>query len=172
MINPRQVTVVHEAGHAVIAEDCGIPVKSIEVIDFQTGATELADLEPPPHEDLARVAVAGFAAVGVLLGAEAEDQNRAAEAHEEKDSDLFRAIDHAGALGVAEHDLHAYLLGLENEVRVLLNSNPYKGMLLAIADDLWDENDTELVQDRMSGDEVRHVMATTRESWVNAGSPN
>lgn len=81
-------------------------------------------------------------------------------------------MDHASALSVAEDDLHTYLLGHEGDVRVLFGSNPYKGMLLGIADDLWDENDSDTVQDRMSGDEVRLVMATTRTSWVTAGSPD
>ncbi len=172
MLNPRLITAVHEAGHAVVAEHGGITVTSIAILNFQTGATDLEDRDPPPHAQRALVAVAGFAAVGVVLGPKAEAQNRANEAHEEWDSDLFRAMTHAGALGVADDDLHTYLLGLENEVRALLRTNPYKGMLIAIAEPLWDADDSRTAQDRMSGAEVRHLMATTRTSWLEAGSPD
>lgn len=171
MVNPRLITAVHEAGHAVVAEHNGITVKSIEILNFQTGATDLEDRDPPPHMERARVAVAGFAAVGVVLGSEAEAQNRASEAHDELDSDLFRAMVHAAELGVANDDLHKHLLELEDEVRALLESNPYKGMLVAITECLWDADGSTATQNYMSGDEVRNLMATTRASWLAAGSP-
>lgn len=171
MINPRQLTAVHEAGHAVVAEHDGLAVRSIDILDFQTGATDVTEPDPPAFREQARVAVAGYAAVGVVLGPEAETQNREADSHEEADSDLFRAIGHAVNLGVPEHDLDTYLLGLEDEVRGLLASNPYKGMLIAIAEGLSGPSGSTTSRDRMSGDEVRHLMNTVRDSWVKAGSP-
>jgi hypothetical protein len=84
---------MHEAGYAVVAEAVGLTVNEVRLMNVFVGVTDLADQRPVPHEALVKVALAGFAAVGSLLGDEAERQNRETDAHYEEGSDLLTVIE-------------------------------------------------------------------------------
>jgi len=159
-INPRLLTAVHEAGHAVVAYRLGLRVRSIQIHNVFCGETDVTDDDrvPTPHEDFARVAVAGFAGVGVCLGAEAEAESRASDDHEEEGSDLLAAIEHARGAGVADEDLHCFLSEKEAEVRALLSIPATERAVGLVAERLADG------LDRMSGDHIAElVMQAERE---------
>jgi hypothetical protein len=88
----RVIFGVHEAGHAVAAETQGIQVDAISLLNDRA-FTQRAEASPEPHDALVTVMVAGYAAVGVLLGGEAEAWNRRADPPLADRSDLVQAVD-------------------------------------------------------------------------------
>ena len=78
----RRRTAVHKAGHAVIAERFGLSVVVIRLLDDGTPSPSWTRTTTRSTKAHVKMALAGFAAVGKLLGDEAEQQNRAAENHD------------------------------------------------------------------------------------------
>ena len=105
--------------------------------------------DPEPHD--VKVALAGFAAVGALLGDAAERENRAAEQHAE-DSDLERAPRHAGEAASEPDAVEAHVTESDADVRDLVKEPEISGAITEIASRLWDG------QSHMSGDHVRHII--------------
>lgn len=161
-LEPRLLTAVHEAGHAVVAHDLGLTVKSITMHTDVDGETDIdgPDDEPWTEEAYVRVAVAGFAAVGVLLGAEAEELSRSSDFHDLDGSDLLVAIGRAGKAGVPEADLDEYLHRIDGEVRAQLARPEVGGSVQALAEELWGD------ADYLSGDNVRAVISRVESEWA------
>jgi hypothetical protein len=111
-------TAVHESGHAVIAHHLGLTFTEIELHGEFVGSTAIE--EPEPHDLHVRVAVAGYAAVGAVLGAEAEQQNRGSEHYEDGRTDMERALDHAALIPGVE-DAEKYVGDALVEVRDLIS---------------------------------------------------
>jgi hypothetical protein len=157
-VEPRLLTAVHEAGHAVVAEMHGLRVNYIILHNFVTGETDISDgdVQPRPYDAFARVAVAGFAAVGVCVGPEAEEQSKATDLHYEEGSDLLVAIENAVAMGVQGDGVQTYLDRIDAEVRSLLGEPVARAAVQLIAEALWGP------ADRMSGDEVRDAIGEAR----------
>ena len=108
---------VHEAGHGVITVLLGYNVSDIYV-DIDLGAeghtAAPADL---PDEHAVRIALAGYAAVGGMLGAAEEQANRDADDPNREDSDDDRVRKALANAGVAEVDRAAIVDRLDLEVR-------------------------------------------------------
>jgi hypothetical protein len=165
-LEPRLLTAVHEGGHAVVAHDLGLTVNSIAIHTDVDGETDISgpDDEPWVAEAYVRVAVAGFAAVGLLLGAEAEEMSRSSDFHDLDGSDLLVAIERARQAGVPDADLDQYLSRIDGEVRVQLARPEIGGPIQALAEELWGD------ADYLSGDNVRAVIARVESEWATAQS--
>lgn len=106
---------VHEAGHAVVAEHCGVRVEFIQVDNFQDGHTEIVDSEVPLdgsapidyYRSQILIALAGDTAVAAMFGdsiaaTERRGTARAVDADESRADESARCV--------------AELSGLEAEV--------------------------------------------------------
>jgi hypothetical protein len=161
-VEPRDITSVHEAGHAAMAHRLGLPVDKLQLDSDVDGKTSLANGDHPA-ESLLRMALAGFAAVGVVLGGAAEAENRARELHFLEGSDLCQVLEQAAALGVDDAGLDEYLVALETEVREELASSPMRGIVTEVAELLWDSG-------YIGGDHFRAVVRWVTDEWKAANS--
>jgi len=161
--DPRLLTAVHEAGHGVVAHDLGLTVNSIAIHTDIDGETDITGPDDPwVQEAYACVAVAGFAAVGVLLGDEAEARSRASDNHDLEGSDLLLAIERALAAGTDEQDLSDYLDAVDGSVRTQIARPVIAGAMQAVAEELWDG------ADYLSGDHIRAIIERVTGEWKAA----
>jgi hypothetical protein len=148
----RLQTAVHESGHAIIAERAGMPVLSIVMRDDLNGETTLAGEDPATGETAVKIAVAGFAAVGVLLDDAAEAEQRARDGHLLPGCDLEMAIRGATEAGAAPEELHDWIAQREAAVRDLLRHPPTWWAVKRIAEQLWGD------AQQVSGEYIRFVI--------------
>ncbi|MCC5954213.1 MAG: hypothetical protein JJU45_19150 [Acidimicrobiia bacterium] len=140
----RWLLAVHEAGHAAVAVSQGFVVKEV-VLDRSSSNrtpgeswTELSepdDLEDPDEAHLL-VAIAGYANVGVRLGADAEGANKAAD-RDEPDSDLHRAYARLRSRGGTEAEMTEEFVKADCRVRDLLGNTWVGAAANEVADYLY-----------------------------------
>lgn len=96
--------------------------------------------------------LAGFAAVGEILGQEAEEWNRNSDVHEVATSDLWRALTCADALvGTDPDTVTEFLSGRESAVRASFRSPPVRNAVKHVAAVLFDYGN-------VSGPHVRGII--------------
>ena len=128
-------TVVHEAGHAVIAQldrhDVTDVRVAITVDGHLIGSTSIPrDL---PRDDAIRIAVAGFATVGVVVSDDEEAANRADDRADLPDSDDRRIRDAFDKAGTPQRDRKAIVDGIDSDVRKKLVEPAVSEMVNEIA---------------------------------------
>lgn len=136
----RLITATHEAGHAVIGTIVGFKGITVRLAENSaTGANSL-EAEPEPGSDFASMLVAGYAAVGVLLGDDAKQANLSGDQHHLPDSDLVRGLECAKAqLGDAidPDGQWEYLKSRETEVLDFLNDERVRDAVKHAAAELF-----------------------------------
>lgn len=132
-------TAVHEAGHAVVTELLGYDVGDIYV-DLDTGwAGHTSVPDGLPFEDAVTVALAGFAAVGVVLSAEDEQANRDIDDPKLKNSDSDRISTALNDAKVPEDEQMEVVSRLDQKLRAQLVRQHIGDMVEEIAVELRDK---------------------------------
>lgn len=144
---------VHEAGHAAIAQ-----LDDHDVTDVRLARTDdghlIGSTSTPrdlPRDDSIRIAVAGFAAVGVVVSADEEAVNRAEDRADLPDSDGKRIRDAFDKAGTPRKDREVIVAGIDSDVRKTLAEPAVSEMVNEIAVTIRDVGP-------MTGDDVRAVI--------------
>lgn len=165
--NPRLLTAIHEAGHAVALERVGIGVRKVTMINFDTGQTLGVDVESETaetHEALTLVALAGFAAVNVVIpdADGADEWEFEWDPHDEHDSDHAVAAEHARSSGATEADVPNFLRRCYDAACALLRQETNQAAVLLIAARLNDSTVREI-----DGEEVRRLLRAADHQGPN-----
>jgi hypothetical protein len=144
---------VHEAGHAVIAQLDGNDVADVR-LSFTDDGHLIGSTSTPrdlPRDDSIRIAVAGFAAVGIVISADAEAFNRAEDRADLPGSDDKRIRDAFDKAGTARKDREAIVEGIDSDVRKKLAEPAVSEMVKEIAVTIRDVGP-------MTGEDVRALI--------------
>lgn len=132
-------TAVHEAGHAVVAELLGYDVGDIYV-DLDTGwAGHTSVPDGLPFEDAVTVALAGFAAVGVVLSPRDEQANRDIDDPKLNGSDAERISTALKDAKIPEDQRMEVVSRLDRKLRAQLARQHVGDMVEEIAVELRDK---------------------------------
>lgn len=138
-------TAVHEAGHAVVAERLGVPVKQIEYQNLNDGAVDIED--STDHEKMAMIALGGLVAEALFVGSvDPDTQDQSSD-----DCDLPKARQHI-ELAFGPDDVDGHVDRLRTRTAGVLSWPKTEVLVHALAE--------AIVRSRgLDGEQVRRLIA-------------